>query len=96
VTAEDAATKDQKVSLLAWTIAGSAMLVPAFVFQCLATRKPDLDVESARTRRPDFGDYVGFNQGGTDRGVHRHRCADGPRIVVDRRYRDLMTERLDR
>ena len=51
MTAEDAATKDQKVSLLAWTIAGSAMPVPAFVFQCLATRKPDLDVESARTRR---------------------------------------------
>jgi hypothetical protein len=30
-------------AIIAWTIAGTGMLMLAFVFQCLATRKPDLD-----------------------------------------------------
>ena len=45
-------------AIIAWTIAGTGMLMLAFVFQRLATRKPDLDAGSSRT--PRF-DYVGFN-----------------------------------
>jgi arginine:ornithine antiporter/lysine permease len=30
-------------AVIAWTIAGAGMLMLAFVFQRLATRKPDLD-----------------------------------------------------
>ena len=39
-------------AIIAWTIAGSGMLMLAFVFQRLATRKPDLDAASSPTPRP--------------------------------------------
>jgi hypothetical protein len=52
-------------AIIAWTIAGTGMLMLAFVFQRLATRKPDLDgnlrVRQGRVRRLRrvlFGDRV--------------------------------------
>lgn len=48
-------------TLIAWTIAGAGMLMLAFVFQRLATRKPDLDAGIYAYARAGFGDYVGFN-----------------------------------
>lgn len=48
-------------ALIAWGIAGSGMLMLAFVFQRLATRKPDLDAGIYAYARAGFGDYVGFN-----------------------------------
>ena len=48
-------------AIIAWTIAGTGMLMLAFVFQRLATRKPDLDAEIFAYAMAGFGDYVGFN-----------------------------------
>ncbi len=48
-------------ALIAWIIAGAGMLMLAFVFQRLATRKPDLDAGIYAYARAGFGDYVGFN-----------------------------------
>ncbi|WP_167106063.1 basic amino acid/polyamine antiporter [Mycobacterium sp. DL592] len=48
-------------AVIAWTIAGSGMLMLAFVFQRLATRKPDLDAGIYAYAKAGFGDYVGFN-----------------------------------
>lgn len=48
-------------ALIAWTIAGSGMLMLAFVFQRLATRKPELDAGIYAYAKAGFGDYVGFN-----------------------------------
>ena len=48
-------------ALIAWAIAGSGMLMLAFVFQRLATRKPDLDAGIYAYAKAGFGDYVGFN-----------------------------------
>lgn len=48
-------------AVIAWTIAGAGMLMLAFVFQRLATRKPDLDAGIYAYARAGFGDYVGFN-----------------------------------
>lgn len=48
-------------ALIAWTIAGAGMLMLAFVFQRLATRKPDLDAGIYAYAKAGFGDYVGFN-----------------------------------
>ena len=48
-------------ALIAWAIAGSGMLMLAFVFQRLATRKPDLDAGIFAYAKAGFGDYVGFN-----------------------------------
>lgn len=48
-------------AVIAWTIAGSGMLMLAFVFQRLATRKPDLDAGIFAYAKAGFGDYVGFN-----------------------------------
>jgi arginine:ornithine antiporter/lysine permease len=48
-------------AIIAWTIAGSGMLMLAFVFQRLATRKPDLDAGIFAYAKAGFGDYVGFN-----------------------------------
>src|SRR3954453_2327000 len=48
-------------ALIAWTIAGAGMLMLAFVFQRLATRKPDLDAGIFAYAKAGFGDYVGFN-----------------------------------
>jgi arginine:ornithine antiporter/lysine permease len=48
-------------AIIAWTIAGTGMLMLAFVFQRLALRKPDLDAGIFAYAKAGFGDYVGFN-----------------------------------
>jgi arginine:ornithine antiporter / lysine permease len=48
-------------SLIAWAIAGTGMLMLAFVFQNLALRKPDLDSGVFIYTKAGFGDYAGFN-----------------------------------
>ncbi len=48
-------------ALIAWAIAGTGMLMLAFVFQRLATRKPDLDAGLFTYAKAGFGDYMGFN-----------------------------------
>ena len=48
-------------AIIAWTIAGTGMLMLAFVFQRLATRKPQLDAGIFAYAKAGFGDYVGFN-----------------------------------
>ena len=47
-------------ALIAWTIAGLGMLMLAFVFQTLASRKPDLDAGVYAYARAGFGPYLGF------------------------------------
>jgi len=48
-------------SLIAWAVAGTGMLMLAFVFQNLAIRKPDLDSGVFIYAKAGFGDYAGFN-----------------------------------
>lgn len=48
-------------ALIAWTIAGTGMLMLAFCFQALAVRKPELDSGVFIYAKAGFGDYVGFN-----------------------------------
>ncbi|MFE3999893.1 basic amino acid/polyamine antiporter [Nocardioides sp. YIM B13467] len=48
-------------SLIAWAIAGTGMLMLAFVFQTLAIRKPELDSGVFIYAKAGFGDYAGFN-----------------------------------
>lgn len=48
-------------SLIAWAVAGSGMLMLAFVFQNLAIRKPQLDSGVFIYAKAGFGDYAGFN-----------------------------------
>ena len=50
-------------ALIAWTIAGSGMLMLAFVFQTLAARKPDLDAGVFIYAQEGFGNYMGFISG---------------------------------
>jgi arginine:ornithine antiporter/lysine permease len=47
-------------ALIAWVIAGSGMLMLAFVFQMLAVRKPDLDAGVYAYAKAGFGEYLGF------------------------------------
>jgi arginine:ornithine antiporter / lysine permease len=47
-------------ALIAWLIAGTGMLMLAFVFQSLALRKPDLDAGVYAYAKAGFGEYVGF------------------------------------
>ncbi|MEU7908497.1 basic amino acid/polyamine antiporter [Actinoplanes sp. NPDC049118] len=47
-------------ALVAWTIAGTGMLMLAFVFQNLAMRKPDLDAGVYAYAKAGFGEYLGF------------------------------------
>lgn len=47
-------------AIIAWMIAGSGMLMLAFVFQTLAQRKPDLDSGIYAYARAGFGNYLGF------------------------------------
>ncbi len=47
-------------ALIAWLIAGSGMLMLAFVFQSLAVRKPDLDAGIYAYAKAGFGNYLGF------------------------------------
>ncbi|WP_235624327.1 basic amino acid/polyamine antiporter [Mycolicibacterium goodii] len=48
-------------ALIAWAIAGTGMLMLAFVFQRLAMRKPQLDAGLFAYAKAGFGDYMGFN-----------------------------------
>jgi arginine:ornithine antiporter/lysine permease len=47
-------------ALIAWAIAGTGMLMLAFVFQTLAIRKPELDAGVFAYAKAGFGDYLGF------------------------------------
>jgi len=47
-------------SLIAWAVAGSGMLMLAFVFQNLAVRKPHLDSGVYAYAKAGFGEYLGF------------------------------------
>jgi arginine:ornithine antiporter / lysine permease len=47
-------------ALIAWAIAGTGMLMLAFVFQTLAIRKPDLDAGVYAYAKAGFGEYLGF------------------------------------
>jgi arginine:ornithine antiporter/lysine permease len=48
-------------AIIAWLVAGTGMLMLAFVFQTLAIRKPDLDSGIFAYAKAGFGDYIGFN-----------------------------------
>lgn len=47
-------------TLATWAIAGTGMLMLAFVFQALAVRKPKLDAGVFAYAKSGFGDYMGF------------------------------------
>lgn len=47
-------------AMIAWAIAGTGMLMLAFVFQTLSQRKPDLNAGIYAYARAGFGDYIGF------------------------------------
>src|ERR1044072_8352715 len=47
-------------ALIAWLIAGTGMLMLAFVFQTLAVRKPDLDAGVYAYAKAGWGEYLGF------------------------------------
>jgi arginine:ornithine antiporter / lysine permease len=47
-------------ALIAWAIAGTGMLMLAFVFQNLAIRKPELDSGVYAYAKAGFGEYLGF------------------------------------
>ena len=47
-------------AMIAWVIAGTGMLMLAFVFQTLSRRRPDLDAGIYAYARAGLGDYVGF------------------------------------
>ncbi|MFD9502643.1 basic amino acid/polyamine antiporter [Streptomyces sp. NPDC060035] len=47
-------------ALIAWAIAGTGMLMLAFVFQTLAVRRPDLDAGVYAYAKAGFGEYLGF------------------------------------
>ncbi|MFF2370732.1 basic amino acid/polyamine antiporter [Agromyces sp. NPDC058110] len=47
-------------ALIAWTIAGTGMLMLAFAFQALANRKPHLDAGVYSYAKTGFGDLLGF------------------------------------
>jgi len=47
-------------AFIAWIIAGTGMLMLAFVFQSLAQRKPNLDAGIYAYAKEGFGNYLGF------------------------------------
>jgi len=47
-------------ALIAWLVAGTGMLMLAFVFQTLAVRKPDLDAGVYAYAKAGWGEYLGF------------------------------------
>jgi arginine:ornithine antiporter/lysine permease len=47
-------------ALIAWVVAGTGMLMLAFVFQTLAVRKPKLDSGVYAYAKAGFGEYLGF------------------------------------
>jgi arginine:ornithine antiporter/lysine permease len=50
-------------ALIAWVVAGTGMLMLAFVFQTLAVRKPALDSGVYAYAKAGFGEYLGFFSG---------------------------------
>ncbi|MCZ8096756.1 MAG: basic amino acid/polyamine antiporter [Burkholderiaceae bacterium] len=48
-------------ALIAWVIAGTGMLMLAFVFQTLSRRKPELDAGIYVYAKAGFGSYLGFS-----------------------------------
>jgi len=48
-------------TLIGWIITGIGMLALAFVYQDLATRRPELDSGPYAYAKAGFGDFVGFN-----------------------------------
>jgi arginine:ornithine antiporter / lysine permease len=46
--------------LIGWVVTGVGMLMLAFVFQTLASRKPDVDGELYGYADAGFGNYIGF------------------------------------
>jgi arginine:ornithine antiporter/lysine permease len=47
-------------AMIAWCIAGTGMLMLAFVFQTLSLRKPELDAGIYAYAKAGFGNYLGF------------------------------------
>ncbi len=47
-------------ALISWAVAGTGMLMLAFVFQALAVRRPDLDAGVYAYAKAGFGEYLGF------------------------------------
>jgi arginine:ornithine antiporter / lysine permease len=47
-------------AMIAWVIAGTGMLMLAFVFQTLSRRKPELDAGIYAYAKAGFGEYIGF------------------------------------
>ncbi|MCD0442018.1 basic amino acid/polyamine antiporter [Glycomyces sp. A-F 0318] len=47
-------------ALVSWAVAGTGMLMLAFVFQRLAVRRPDLDAGVYAYAKAGFGEYPGF------------------------------------
>jgi arginine:ornithine antiporter/lysine permease len=47
--------------IIGWLITGAGMLMLAFVYQSLATRKPDLNAGPYAYAKAGFGNFVGFN-----------------------------------
>ncbi|MFF2361132.1 basic amino acid/polyamine antiporter [Streptomyces sp. NPDC058122] len=47
-------------ALIAWAVAGTGMLMLAFVFQRLAVARPDLDAGVYAYAKAGFGEYLGF------------------------------------
>jgi len=47
-------------ALIAWAVAGTGMLMLAFVFQTLAVRRADLDAGVYAYAKAGFGEYLGF------------------------------------
>ncbi|WP_369255313.1 basic amino acid/polyamine antiporter [Streptomyces sp. R35] len=47
-------------ALIAWAVAGTGMLMLAFVFQRLAISRPDLDAGVYAYAKAGFGEYLGF------------------------------------
>jgi arginine:ornithine antiporter/lysine permease len=47
-------------AMIAWVIAGTGMLMLAFVFQSLSRRRPDLDAGIYAYAKAGFGEYIGF------------------------------------
>ena len=48
-------------ALISWAIAGTGMLMLAFVFQTLAQRKPEIDSGIYGYAKAGFGNYLGFS-----------------------------------
>ncbi len=45
-------------ALIAWAVAGTGTLMPAFVFRNLAVRRPDLDAGVYACAKAGFGEYL--------------------------------------